>query len=516
MKRKILIFLLIILVLGAFLRLWQISSVPPGIYPDEAMNANQAITDPGQIFYPENNGREGLFMNLIFLSFSLFGISVFSLKLIPALAGTLTILGIFLCTKEMFRCFNFKLGDANRVALLASFFLSVSFWHINFSRIAFRAILVPLVLTFSFYFLFKGFRTKKIRNFIFSGAFLGLGLHTYIAIRVTGLITGLILLAWFFVYKKEKEAKKFLKYSSYFVIVTLVVAAPILLYFLNNPQYFVSRATGVSIFSAPSPIKAFFESLGKHLAMFNFYGDINWRHNFSTSPILLWPVGIMFLIGFSHSIKKSFTGKEKSKFIHWILLGWLFFGILPGVLTYEGIPHALRCIGAIPPTFIFVGLGAHFAYEKAEELLPKKRKMLKIIGITALLILVFFQYNKYFKKWANKEEVESAFTKTYVEIGNYLNSLPEQTNKYVIVNEVGSPFYGLSIPAQTPKFIERTQYGRIRTEYLPIQRFNEIKTNSEETIVIPLYNRNIEEKLNNRFSQVETKKENGFWVYKLK
>ena len=62
-----------ILVIAAFFRLYQLDSIPPGIYPDEAINANDAlkVLDSGkpQVFYPDNNGREGLFINLTALSF---------------------------------------------------------------------------------------------------------------------------------------------------------------------------------------------------------------------------------------------------------------------------------------------------------------------------------------------------------------------------------------------------------------------------------------------------------------
>ena len=160
-KRKVLIFLLVIIAIAAFFRLWQLDLIPPGLYPDEAINGNEAISNPGKIFYPENNGREGLFINLIAGSFSIFGISVWSIRIISALIGILTVLGLYLLTKELF---NQDENGSRFIALLASFFLAVSFWHVNFSRIGFRAILVPLILVFTFYFLSEGFRSQRMRD----------------------------------------------------------------------------------------------------------------------------------------------------------------------------------------------------------------------------------------------------------------------------------------------------------------------------------------------------------------
>ncbi len=67
--------LVIILIIASFLRLYNITETPPGLYPDEAMNGNNALevlsTGHFKVFYPENNGREGLFINIqaVFLKF---------------------------------------------------------------------------------------------------------------------------------------------------------------------------------------------------------------------------------------------------------------------------------------------------------------------------------------------------------------------------------------------------------------------------------------------------------------
>jgi len=101
MKGRLILILLIILIIAAFFRLWQLDKIPPGLYPDEAINGNEAISNPGKVFYPENNGREGLFINLIALSFSIFGVSIWALKIVPAIIGILTVFGLYLLTKEL-------------------------------------------------------------------------------------------------------------------------------------------------------------------------------------------------------------------------------------------------------------------------------------------------------------------------------------------------------------------------------------------------------------------------------
>ena len=139
MSKKTLFFLLIfILAIAAFFRLWKLNEIPPGLYPDVAINGNEALeslkTGNFKLFYPENNGREGLMMWLIALSFSIFGVSIWSIKVVAAIIGIFTVLGLYLLNKELFN--NPTIQQSNNptiIALISSFFLAISFWHTNFS-----------------------------------------------------------------------------------------------------------------------------------------------------------------------------------------------------------------------------------------------------------------------------------------------------------------------------------------------------------------------------------------------
>ena len=53
MKKKVLISLILIFIIAIFFGLWQIDRIPPGLYPDEAINGNEATSNPGKIFYPD-------------------------------------------------------------------------------------------------------------------------------------------------------------------------------------------------------------------------------------------------------------------------------------------------------------------------------------------------------------------------------------------------------------------------------------------------------------------------------
>jgi 4-amino-4-deoxy-L-arabinose transferase-like glycosyltransferase len=499
--------LLAILAIAAFFRLWQLDSLPPGLWPDEAINANTAVnildSKTFQVFYPENHGREGFFFLLVSFAFSAFGISVWSFKLVPALAGILTVLGQYFLALELFR--------KKAVALLSAFFLAISFWHINFSRIGFRAILTPLVLTFSFYFFFRGLRTKKIQDFIFSGLIFGMGFHTYISFRLAVILLAFALFFWLFVAIKENWKRKYLISAAALLFAILVTALPIGIYFLANPGDFMSRALGVSIFEQENPIKEFAKSLAVHLSMFNFAGDRNLRHNLPGFPQLSPIVGIFFLVGLFWAIRRivvSLKNNQANRLaeigIFLFLFVWFFALLLPSVLTVEGIPHALRSIGVIPAAYLFAGIGAYLVYQWA-----KNRSVPKNISFLLLVAMAFSSFALYFIVWAKNPEMESAFTTRFADVGKELNALPAETKKYVIKNEG-------DLPAEVPKFIQRTA-GRTN-DAIYIQPKEAATVNFSPGDFIFTMNKEISflDPVRERFPEGFLKERERIWIYEIR
>src|SRR5258708_21628616 len=88
-----------VLAIAAFLRLWDLSTQPRGLYRDEAMNGNNALqvleTGRFQVFYPENNGREGLFINVCVPFVYLLGNTAWAIRLPAAIFGIFTGWGVY-------------------------------------------------------------------------------------------------------------------------------------------------------------------------------------------------------------------------------------------------------------------------------------------------------------------------------------------------------------------------------------------------------------------------------------
>ena len=365
--------LALIVLLAFFVRSSNIENIPAGLYPDEAVNAADAMaaneTGNYKLFYPNNYGREGLFINLQALALKIFGNSIFALKFWSIIFGTLTVLGLYFLAKELFK---------RRVAgLIAAFITATSFWAINFSRIGFRAIMTSFILSFTFYFFFRGLRTRTCKDFLWSGLIFGLGLHTYIAFRVAPIIFIVLIPAFLLSY--EDFLKRYYKHALVFIFSAFVSASPLLYhFFISNPSDFSSRSGAVSVFSprinGGHPWQTLSQTFGTSLLKYNFWGDQNWRHNYPPYPILDPFVGTFFLAGFLYIIwqtvilfgRRVRDGNRDQRLVrNFFLLGSFFVMLIPEFLTNEGLPHALRSIGTQTPVFLMATLPALWLAKKA-------------------------------------------------------------------------------------------------------------------------------------------------------
>lgn len=480
-KRAWIVFIGILLVATLF-RLWKLESIPPGLYHDEAMNGSNALrvleTDEPKIFYPDNNGREGLFINLQAISVAVFGNEPWALRLVSALFGIGTVAGVFFLTRALFYSYAGKLVFGLRpdeaMAAAASFFTAVSFWHMNFSRIGFRAIMAPFFLVWAVAFLWIALRSERWqvqrRLMIAGGAFFGLGFHSYIAYRVSPLL----LVAPFFLAIRNK---KLWAGIGVFLAAAAFAALPIGFYFSAHPADFLGRTEQVSIFASDAPVYDFLANLGKTLQMFWFRGDHNSRHNLPGSPELWWPIGILFVIGIVMSVWD--LARRKNAAAHSMLWVWLLIFSLPVALSSEGLPHALRAIIMIPPVLILSAYGFWRIIEWVEQWFlhqeaarPSFRSQLRRIRWElGLLLLVFFAahaistYTQYFVRWASMPDTYRAFSGPSVEIARWLRTVPSEVPKYVIVNASGIPTMPpdggtdakkAPMPAQTIMFLTDT------------------------------------------------------------
>lgn len=435
-------YLFAILIIASFLRLYNLMPAdnsgvfsPPGLYPDEAMNGNNAVeaisSGNWKVFYSENFGREGLFINIQSLSIMAFGNTPWALRLPSALFGIFTVLGLYFLVRELFR--------REDLALFSTFLIGTSFWHLMFSRIGFRAIMAPFFLVWSVYLLLRTLRAIReekwtpsawLRLSALGGAVFGLGMYSYIAYRATPLL--IVLIAYLCWKNFPFEFRpKILRAFAVFFISAFIVSIPLLNYFWNNPADFLGRTSGISIFNSTTPFFDLGFNVIKTAGMFNVAGDFNWRHNFAGRPELFLPVGLFFLYGIFLGIREI-RRKKSDAFPELILFGWLAAVTLPVVISNEGLPHALRAILMIPPVFILAAVGGIKAFEFFRQYASVGT--MKFLAFIFSLLLVAEVFTVYFVAWSNHPAVKDSFAFRDYIISEKINSLPKETLKIVSVS----------------------------------------------------------------------------------
>ena len=335
-----------------FFRFYQITSVPPEPFSDQAEKIFD-IYDVSQgqthIFFTRNTGREGFQMYWTLLIASLFGtgLSFLTLKIGTAILGFLTLPFIYLLGKEI--------GGA-RVGLFAFILVGIGYWPNLISRIGLRFPLYPLFVAPTLLYLIRGLRTRNRNDFLLSGLFLGIGLHGYSPMRIVPFVVlaGFVL---YWLHSQSKGARKDLPvWLVMFALVSMFVFLPLLRYWLDHPTEFGFRAlTRLGGIEQPLPAPAsqiFFSNLWNALRMFNYDDGEIWVHSVTHRPALDIITAALFLIGVVLILVRYVRNR------HWLdlfLLVSIPLLLMPSILSlaFPGENPALnRAGGAYVPAFI--------------------------------------------------------------------------------------------------------------------------------------------------------------------
>lgn len=215
--RKEIFFLVLIFFLALALRLSWLAKFPAGFNPDEMSQGYTAYSilktgrDEWGVRYPVaprafGDFRSPLYTYLTIPSIAVFGLNVLAVRLPAALFGSLAILVLYLLVKELFKD-GFELGknkiSGETLALVSSFFLAISPWHLSLSRGAFEASLNVFFLPLGIWFFLKGLR--RWPYFLCSGFIFGLNLFSYYSPRF---FTPLTILVLIFCFRKNFFQKK--------------------------------------------------------------------------------------------------------------------------------------------------------------------------------------------------------------------------------------------------------------------------------------------------------------------
>ncbi len=446
-KRWTWVILAVILTIAAGLRFYGLEAAPPGLYIDEAAdgaNAIQALeTRDFKVFYPEDNGREGLYANVASVFINFLGSNARALRLPAAIFGFLTVAGVYALASELI---------SSTAGLAAAFFLATSYWHLNFSRIAFRAIAAPFFLVWALYVLLLAFRRRRHSvDFavwaVLAGVLYGLGFDTYIAYRITPILVILVLI-WLLVEAwRGRWLRRYWIATVLFTMGTAVTAYPLVRYLLSHPEMANNRVNQVSILDSPNLEQDIEANIWATVGMLYWKGDTNPRHNYPGRPEVFWPVAAFMTLGGAIAIWKMFANRPRTdRLPSVLLLLWTACGAVPAVLSNEGLPHALRSILMLPPIAILAGIGAAGTLSVVSRGIPAP--LLTAVVITLAAVLVGETGYTYYA-WAKDPSTPQSFNGNLGRQARQINSLPAGRAKVVAIQgprEASDPFFPPLLP----------------------------------------------------------------------
>jgi 4-amino-4-deoxy-L-arabinose transferase-like glycosyltransferase len=419
--------MLLCLLVATALRLPALADVPPGPHHDEAAYGLAAgdigLRGERPLFITSYTGREVLFPYLAGALARSGGNSLFSLRLTAAFLGLLTVAATYWLACELWQ--------DRRLALLAAALLAVSFWHVLFSRLGFRAISQPLLQAITVAALLRGLRRNEWRWLVTAGVGLGLTGYTYLAARLFPVPLAMAALPLLLGSQPAQRWRQLGVTAG----AAFVVFAPLLVYFWRYPETFWVRIGQVS----PAEQVSLLESYGRSLGMFFLAGDPYWRFNLPGRPLFPWLGAVFLVAGWLYCLRSLV--KERTD---WRRFGYLLLFLVPLIMilptalaTGDIVPSNLRAIGLLPFLYYLPALGLWLLLGRLNPLLeprhpPLARRSSAVLFLLILLLGSLSTTRLYFHEWASRTDLFYDSDADLAAVARYLDEV-DLAGKHIYV-----------------------------------------------------------------------------------
>lgn len=477
MKNKIYLLLVVLIFgIGALLRFYALDISPPSLGFDEAALGYNAYSimltgkDEYGNFLPLslrsfNDYKPALYAYLSIPFIKVFGLNANSVRAVSALAGTVSLIFLYLLLKEFIEKKWWRVG--------IFFILSFEPWRLHFSRNAFETHLSSCLFLIGVWFLIK--TKNKTKNWWGAVIFLALSAYSYHSAR----LAAPLLLIFFFldpinIFTRKNIWQSLIKRLKNnwkkigFIGLFLLLCLPI--FIANNSSLLLTRFHQENVFSryypyAPkellNPISSAYYLSGIIVGhIFSYISPINLNQRIyewiKQSPqfipgmgMLGWFEGVIFILGLVFVIKNIFK-EEKYRF----LIYWIIAGIAPAAATWTWY-HTLRALNIYPALEIVIAIGI---YELVKML--RFNKIFLIIGGLILIITVIFTVNNelLYSSFENHGEYQPGGFKEGMP---YLKSIQDNYDQVIIDSPHSQNFIFLFFyEALDPNLVQK--YSNIR------------------------------------------------------
>lgn len=419
--RLVPISVLILVIITMGLRLWQLNTVPSGLWWDEAtqgLDAAELLHGKFRIFYPSALGKEPLYIYLTAPFVAAWGGQPFAVRIAGALFSVLTVPALYGCGRALFP----DTPAAGAWAGLAAALLwATNFWVQSISRIGFQVNAFPLIVTVAVLMWLNYVRRPGRGRAIAFGAVAGLTLYTYLAARFTPAL-------WLVLFVLLPRARqRAMRATLAHAVITFVAAAlPLGVYFALHPADFVSRIStfGIAQGSAAvvKPETLEWATRLTFEAFLGMVGDPIARHNLPNEPSFTVVTSILFGLGLVIGLLAIILRRHQGALtviVWWVLL------CIPAILSRSSTPHYPRLFGALPAAMLIAALPIGFSAQALYRVRPRAAG--PVLGVLLAALLVFETANTaqaYFVRWARETDLYTFFQQDLWTVGEKVKNTP--------------------------------------------------------------------------------------------
>jgi 4-amino-4-deoxy-L-arabinose transferase-like glycosyltransferase len=403
--------MVIILLVAAALRLYNLDAVPPGLEHDEVANwliDRDILAGHHAIYFEEAYGHEAGYHYLQAAAVALIGDHVFSLRLPSVFAGLLGIAISYALTRKLF-------GDT--VALINAALLAGLFWSLFLSRVGLRAILLPAVSGLSAWFFWKGLKAgpqeSALRHLALAGALAGASLYTYMAARAVPLIFAGF--AGYLALFQRGLLRSHWRGLALFFVLLVAAAAPLAAYLLAHPgaEYRISEISQPLAALRAGDLGPAAENGLRLLGFFGWAGDPLVRQNVPGRPVFDPLAALLFYGG----VLLALWRWRKPEFA--FLMLWLLISLSPSLVTADA-PSSIRCVNAL------VLIGGLVGVPLERGLRMARNGRLAVAGVGLWLVLgAGWTARDYFGRWTEQDEVRFVWQTALKEAAAGLDADPD-------------------------------------------------------------------------------------------
>ena len=407
--------ILAILVLATVLRFYKLGEVPPSLDWDETAPGYNAhsILKTGRdeygyklpfYFRSFDDYKPPIYTYLVVPSIAVFGLNDFAVRFPSAFLGVGAVLFTYLMVYELFK--------KRSVALLAAFFLAISPWHLQFSRVAFETNSATFWSVLGTWAFLRSLRSRNLKiTFWMSLAALAFGanLFMYHNARVFIPIYSFVLL--FLFRKKLWPLKKYLVLPAIISAASVAILVPIITSTAGQLRF-----KGTTIFADVSPQYQAADKIAQDKQSDNYLlGRIFHNRRFVYVPILienylshlrpnflfvtsdmdrhhapligllyLWDLSFI-LVGIYFLLKEQFEFRSKI-----IIFWWFLVAPIASSVTW-GVPHSLRSEIYLPIYQIFTAVGFYFFW----QFFRKNKLVIAAVALFLIANLSFYLHQYY-------------------------------------------------------------------------------------------------------------------------